>query len=205
MNTLLLGRLPREIKGVAISPDFRNMIRVEMLLTDNKLPLETRLYMALNQLYPKIPGNAQEAIEGLFWFYSRGESKKNPEGQERGRRAYDFSQDAGLIYSAFFASYGINLPDVDFMHWWEFLALFEGLPEETLIKRVMYWRTCDMTKLKGAELKHVREMRSRFALRTDGDIQKKSIEEIERETIEHYKHRIELAKKKQAEKSRTNQ
>ena len=46
------------------------------------------------------------------------------------------------------------------------MALFEGLPETTLIQRVIYWRTADTTGMSKTERKHVMRMRNLFALKT---------------------------------------
>lgn len=104
----------------------------------------------------------------LTWFYSRGELEGASAGQEGGKpapRAFDFDQDANLIYAAFYAAYGISLTTVEFLHWWEFMALLEGLPENTLLKRIMYYRTVDINELSKAERKHVKRMKQLFALK----------------------------------------
>ena len=40
-------------------------------------------------------------------------------------------------------------------------------PEDTLIKRVMYWRTVNLSELPKEARKHVRKMRSLFALQAE--------------------------------------
>ena len=105
-------------------------------------------------------------MEGLAWFLSPGGLRHGQRNQQRpGRRnptapAFDYEQDANLIYAAFYATYGISLTTVEFLHWWEFLALFEGLPEDTLIKRVMYWRTVNLSQLPKEERKQVQKCAS---------------------------------------------
>lgn len=63
-------------------------------------------------------------------------------------RAYDFEQDAEMIYAGFYAAYGISLTTVDFLHWWEFMALLMGLPDTTQMGRIMYYRTVDLSQVK---------------------------------------------------------
>lgn len=168
MSILLLDGLPEEYEGIPISADFRNMIQVDLILHDPAISEVEKTAAALYQLYPEIPGDIHKAVEGLVWFYSRGDVSGN--GRDKGvkkapKKAFDFEQDANLIYAAFYATYGISLTTVDFLHWWEFMALFEGLPETTLMQRVIYWRTADLADLSKHEKKHVQKMRKVFALK----------------------------------------
>lgn len=173
MNLLLINGLPEEYEGIPISPDFRNMIQVDLILREKGVSDTEKTMAALGQLYPQIPDDLELALEGLAWFFSRGDSgtgkenNKGPDGGTPPPRAFDYEQDANLIYAAFYATYGISLTTVEFLHWWEFLALFEGLPEDTLIKRVMYWRTVNLSQLPKEERKHVRKMRQLFALKSE--------------------------------------
>ena len=54
--------------------------------------------------------------------------------------AYDFELDADLIYSAFLGQYGIDLMEVEDLHWHKFLALFKGLNGSTRLREVMGYR-----------------------------------------------------------------
>ena len=197
MNTLITGGLPQEIDGVPITPDFRNMLRVQAILDDQGLDQTQKFAQMLDRLYPEWPDDPVKAFEGLAWFFNRGQPRDEDQPRAaKQRKAYDFTQDASLIFSAFFATYGMSLANIAFLHWWEFLALFEGLPEDTLIKKVMYWRTCDISKLSKEEKKHVLEMRKHFAI-SRSETERKSIEEIERETHAYYERRIALARERQ--------
>lgn len=55
MNILLEEGLPEEIDGIPISPDYRNMVRFELLLQEKDMPEAERLYLGLTQLWPEIP------------------------------------------------------------------------------------------------------------------------------------------------------
>lgn len=194
MNILLLNGLPEEYEGIPISPDYRNMIQVDMILRDPDLSDADKVAAALDQLYPEIPGDITKAINGLGWFFMRGQTDSGKEGGRTPQRAFDFEQDANLIYAAFYATYGISLTTVDYLHWWEFMALFEGLPESTLIKRVIYWRTADLTSLPKEERRRVQKMRRLFALKQT-DAPPLSVEEVNRQTMERVAKRFEMAEK----------
>lgn len=168
MSLLLLDGLPEEYEGIPISADFRNMIQVDLILHDPDMSEVEKTTAALYQLYPEIPGDIRKAVEGLVWFYARGNAAgdgKDKTVKKTPKKAFDFEQDANLIYAAFYATYGISLTTVEFLHWWEFMALFEGLPETTLMQRVIYWRTADVAGLPKHEKNHVLKMRKTFALK----------------------------------------
>jgi hypothetical protein len=170
MNILLYDGLPEDYKGIPLSTDFRNMINVDLLLQEEEGDESKRFYLALHQLYEDIPKDTNKALEGLMWFYSRGKSVTGDSSDESPEKGFSFSQDANLIYSAFFNTYGLSLSTVEYLHWWEFMALFEGLPEDTMIKRVMYWRTVDLDDpdMSKTERKHIQKMRKLFALKVTG-------------------------------------
>lgn len=168
MSILLLDGLPEEYEGIPISADFRNMIQVDLILHDPAINETEKTIAALYQLYPDLPGDIHKAVEGLVWFYTRGDAVgdgKDSGTKKATKKAFDFEQDTNLIYAAFYATYGISLTTVDFLHWWEFMALLEGLPETTLLQRVIYWRTVDVNGLPKHEKKHVLKMRKTFALK----------------------------------------
>jgi hypothetical protein len=168
VNILLLDGLPEEYEGIPISADFRNMIQVDLIMQEEGVEKSEKTLACLYQLYPDMPLDIHKAIAGLEWFFARGESASEEKAKGSKKNdpvAFSFEQDAGLIYAAFYSAYGISLTTIDFLHWWEFMALFEGLPEDTMLRRVMYWRTADLTGMSKNERKHVQKMRSLFALK----------------------------------------
>ena len=195
MSILQFTGLPEEYEGYELSTDFRNMINVEMLMHDEALNTFRRNLRMLQQLYPVIPEDADKAIAGLLWFFSRGENEGDGGGAQsskKPKRSYDFEQDADHIYASFCAAYGIRLTEIEYMHWWEFLALFHGLPEDTPMRRIMYYRTVDVSKVSKSEKKHVLEMKKLFALksRKAKELEHMTIEELNRKTMEYYDERI---------------
>lgn len=201
MNLLLLDGLPEEYEGIPLSADFRNMIQVDLILREQGVSDAEKTLAALNQLYPEIPADLELAVRGLEWFFSRGESGNAEPGTEPETakekkpqpRAVDFDQDANLIYAAFYAAYGISLTTVDFLHWWEFMALLEGLPEQTLLRQVMYWRTADLSELPKEERRHVLKMRKRFALKEPAK-ERFNVAQLERKTKADLARRYEQAR-----------
>lgn len=54
--------------------------------------------------------------------------------------ALDYEIDGDLIYSAFLGQYGIDLLEVEELHWHKFLALIRGLNDATKLREVMGYR-----------------------------------------------------------------
>lgn len=50
------------------------------------------------------------------------------------------------------------------MHWFRFRALFAALPEDTLMAKIMGWRSADLADYEGSMLEHYAELKERFAL-----------------------------------------
>ena len=54
--------------------------------------------------------------------------------------ALDYELDSDLIYSAFLGQYGIDLFEIDELHWHKFLALLRGINDSTRLREVMGYR-----------------------------------------------------------------
>lgn len=52
--------------------------------------------------------------------------------------------DGALIYSSFIQSYGIDLYDTEYMHWWKFNALLADVSKDCRFSKVMEYRTIDL-------------------------------------------------------------
>lgn len=185
MSMLLAGGLPKEYEGILLKTDFRNMLQVDILWHETEYDAQVKTAMALEQLYGEIPKDIVKAIEGLNWFYVCGklqtEEQTGASAQRQINRPFSFSQDAALIYAAFYATYNINLTTISYLHWWEFMALFEALPDETTIRRVMYWRTADLNAVGKTERKHIIKMRGVYALKGPKR-EPMTVEELEQQT-----------------------
>lgn len=53
---------------------------------------------------------------------------------------FDYELDSDLIYAAFLGQYGVDLIDIEYLHWHKFLALFKGLSDSTVLSKVMGYR-----------------------------------------------------------------
>ena len=125
--------------------------------------------------YPKNYLYADDFLQAIIQFYS-GFPKAENETQRKKKQkhkenpkppSFDFAYDANYIYCSFLSFYGINLQATEYMHWWEFLVLFEGLmmSENTSVNFVVGVR---QTKIKPStpkeEKKRIQTLQKDFAL-----------------------------------------
>lgn len=156
---ILIDLLPDHvtIKGVEyeINSDFRTSILFELLMQDKNISEEEKLISAIELYYKEVPGDLNEAINKIIWFYTCGKDAQSYKGTGKGKniQVYSFEHDAEYIYSAFLDQYRINLQQVDYLHWWEFKAMFKGLTEEKEIVKIMGYRSVDINKIKDKEQK----------------------------------------------------
>lgn len=146
-----------EIRGIKypIDTDFRTWISFEKKISteSEEESVKTMLTFAVNANLPI----CRESFDEILSFFMCG--KKIEENNDKNKSAssnnseiaVDFIADEALIYAAFKAQYGIDLRK-DCLHWWDFIALFNGLTEEHLICKIMSYRTIDLDKVD----KHIR-------------------------------------------------
>lgn len=171
-----------EIDGTEYKLDlsFDNVLRLFDLLQDDELTyitkVETGLIMLIGtdldypiekkaeifkQLFESTVGKDIESnipvdIEG------------NPMPMPKKERHYCFKQDAKYIYASFLQCYNIDLYQMHGkLHWDTFKALLEGLSEDTVFKRIVDIRTCDLPSGKGTskQREHMIKLKKLYALK----------------------------------------
>lgn len=166
---LLVDKLPTEYRGLKVDTNFRSFILFELLMQDNEIKKEDKIALALNIFYKDPITDLKTAIDGILWFYSMGESenkKNNGKGtKERSKVVYSYEHDAKYIYSAFLDQYGVDLNEIDDLHWFKFKAMFEGLKSENKICEIMGYRAIDLNKIKDKEeRKRYKKLKQEWAL-----------------------------------------
>lgn len=165
---LLLDKLPTEHEGLKIDTNFRSFVLFELLMQDNNVDVEDKIALALNIFYKEMPADLKKAIDVILWFYARGDtSKKSGKKEEKSGkdRIYSFEHDANDIFSAFWHDYRIDLNEVEYLHWWKFKSLFEGLNDENKICKIMGYRAVDLSKIKDKDRRNkYKKLKSTYAL-----------------------------------------
>jgi hypothetical protein len=132
MSNVLTDQLPNELnvhgKKHKINSDFRTCLRIILAWEDNELAALEKSEIMLLNLYQKMPDDIPDAIEQATLFMNGGEV--GVEGGGEPVRLFSFDKDANLIYSAFRKTHNIDLSNQE-LHWFQFLALFMDLGQNT--------------------------------------------------------------------------
>lgn len=146
---------------VPIETDFRRGIRCDLLLRDGTLSDRARLWGVLCLFYERqsIPTDIPAAMRAIIWFLRGGESERHTHralshaaegGAPVNKRLFDYQIDSKYIYAAFLDQYGIDLQDIDYLHWWKFRAMFAGLRGDHELMRIMGYRAVNLSAIKNA-------------------------------------------------------
>lgn len=160
-----------------INSNFRTAILFEILMDDNTVDDKNKGIQALKLFFPELPRTEKEvteSVEKMLWFYRCGKEpneymrqkeKKMQESEKTESRIYDFNYDDDYIYAAFTQQYGINLSAIQYMHWWEFRALFKSLTNQTEFVKIMEYRGMEITSdMTDKEKNFYKKMKSVYAL-----------------------------------------
>lgn len=154
MSNIILEELPHETEaGLRIRTDFRESIKFELLMQDNKIEELDKIAIAINLYYYEAPKDIQQAIDGMLWFYRCGKEIKASQNEKENNQIYSYEFDDALIYGAFMSQYNIDLNEIEYLHWWKFKAMFENLKEDNKIVEIMGYRAMDLEKIKDKDEK----------------------------------------------------
>lgn len=119
-----------EIDGIdyPINTDYRAALRIIMAFEDGELTDYERQVILLSGLYPEVPPHLTGALEKARLFLNGGETGESD--TPTGPRVYSWAKDANFIYAAFKQTHNIDLQNAR-LHWWQFLALFMDLGQDT--------------------------------------------------------------------------
>ena len=173
-SNILLDKLPQYTpQGLKIRTDFRESIKFELLMQDKNIKEEDKIKQALVLYYYNLDKikDIKQAIEDLLWFYKCGkventlEENEKEEAKEGKKQIYSYEFDDEYIYSAFMEQYRIDLNSINYMHWWKFRALLNGLNENIQFVKIMGYRAMNLSKIKDKETKaNYRKLKRIYAL-----------------------------------------
>lgn len=145
-------------KEIGIVTDFREIIRLIDMLKDATLSPNVKIHF-IGQYFYERPDNLSLAIEELTAFIAMEQFRDREdktvqleteisEDELQEKNLFSFEVDYPYIFSAFLHDYGINIRTIQYMHWWEFRMLFDGLSEDTEIKQRIMYRNIDPGTIK---------------------------------------------------------
>lgn len=126
-------------KPFLINTDFRIWLKVDEILKNPDWTLMDIAFVVKDLTVLDLFQFESQIQEQLLNFYLNPNSTPNVNELSNSDVVVDYKEDGEYIYSAFIQAYGIDLLDAD-MHWHKFLALFRGLPDSTLLVKIMGYR-----------------------------------------------------------------
>ena len=169
MMNFLFESLPRVVNvngaDVPIITDFREWIKFYDMLHDKKLSDSEKFFFLLSY-YKQDPGvrSVPEFMSPLIDFFTMRNALKSDDtdlsdtdealndGSSSDRSAkkslYDFKIDSRFIISGFLQDYNIDLLNVEYLHWWHFRILLDGLSSRTEFKQRIMYRNANPAEIK---------------------------------------------------------
>lgn len=172
-KNILLDRLPQYTgKGLKLRTDFRESIKFELLMQDNKIDEQTKIIQSLKLYYYDLSKitDIKQAINDILWFYACGKQNMNVDKNKKentynNKQIYSYEFDDEYIYSAFMEQYKIDLNSIKYLHWWKFKALMNSLNENTQFVKIMGYRAIDLSKIKDKDIKlNYKKLKKQYAL-----------------------------------------
>ncbi|MCL2772358.1 MAG: bacteriophage Gp15 family protein [Oscillospiraceae bacterium] len=172
MSRFLLYQKKEKVFPTNANADFRNILRIFAILRDNKINQYKRIKKAVEWFGAPPNSSADEFIEAFFEFVNPQTTTVNnfaceiygtpfQKGALGDEPQFDFDFDAEEIYASFISEYGIDLIEIDFLHWYKFKILLENLSSESAFKKKIELRFMDLSDYKNyngyAEMTSVKE------------------------------------------------
>ena len=138
-----------------IITDFREYIRLlDMLKCEELSGLQKRIFLG-EYFLSDVPVD-EEAISALTSFVTmemleeKTDEDEEDEAEQRSpqKNLFSYEIDYPFILSGFLRDYRIDLETVEYLHWWKFRMLFDGLSEDTEIKQRIMYRGINLSDIK---------------------------------------------------------
>lgn len=140
-NAILDARPEKIWPCIIDKTDFRQVLKFFRLLDDPDLSETEKYYYMLKIFFTAPPKDAPEKVlDAILDFIACGKrDKESGEGSGSGAQTFCWNADAGRIFASFWQVYKIDLRKVK-MHWWAFNELFQNLPEDSAVMKVIELR-----------------------------------------------------------------
>ena len=159
-----------------ILTDFREWLRFAEMISDTALDESVRVSMMGLWLTPE-PERITQAIRDAVFAFFRADAlrleKQQPENEDRDETesdtvrppVFDWKIDAKFLLGDFRRYYGIDLLNTAYLHWWEFRALTEALPDDSQCMKRIAYRSANLSEIKDKhERKRIAKIQRQIAL-----------------------------------------
>ena len=144
-------------KTYPLRTDFKVWLKFHSIVTDKKrTPAEKSTDAILccfdSKRCKRLPDTVADTMAVLLQFFSACTKEERGKNIPKSDKVFDFTEDAEYIYSSFFQEYGIDLAKSS-MHWYRFLALLNGLSENTKLRKIIAWRGVNLSDIKDPKMR----------------------------------------------------
>lgn len=165
-----------------INTDFKMALKCEKVAQDENIDDTERALAIIYYLFGdeglSNPKDYEELLKKSVLYLGCGKEQLDNKEQPD----MDFEQDKQYIKASFYTDYNIpNIYDSN-MHWYDFVALMNGLKEDCVLNRVREIRNYDTSQIKDPKtLTQILKQKEAVALRTkEQEMTKEQIESYER-------------------------
>jgi len=161
-------------KSYPVKTDFKVWLKFHQIITDKHKSSAEKSALCILCCFDrvrckKLPDTCFDALYALLTFFSGDAAPDKGKKSVKREKVFDFTEDAGYIYSAFFQEYGIDLSKCS-MHWYRFLALLNSLSESTQLRKIIAWRSVNLSEIKDPKRRDFyRKMKDFYRLSQDGN------------------------------------
>lgn len=143
-------------EDVAIITDFREYIRLLDMLKCEELNAMQKTTFLAQYFLDEIEVDTEAILALTAFVVMNSDSDEADPDEEEGeivesrskKNLFSYEIDYPFILSGFLRDYGIDLEMVEYLHWWKFRMLFDGLSEDTEIKQRIMYRSIDLSDIK---------------------------------------------------------
>lgn len=154
MYNPFVDNLPTEYKGIELKTDFKQVFKFFALQEDDDFDEQEKAYATINIFFDGLQEVIdQEVFDFLGWYIRAGEEPSD----SNEKQIFDWLEDSEYLYSAFYQTYKIDLLNVK-MHWWQFLSLYKGLPDNTKLAYIIQTRATKVPKRDKYNADYVNEL-----------------------------------------------
>ena len=149
--------------------DFREYIKLLELLRDETVDEIEKYYLVMEWFLDIPEGSFEQCLNGLASFMTMNVDQKETEDYkedgEKESKVLSYTQDAPYILSGFLECYGIDLETIEYMHWWKFQMLINGMNEKCELKKRMNYRSINADEIKDkSERNRIKKIQRQIAI-----------------------------------------
>ena len=137
-------------RKVKINTDYRIALACLRAIEDDEINDIERAFAVTSLLFGEDTEiiDMEEALKKASYFLCCGKDNKKLNAEEI---VMDFEQDEEYIRTSIRTDFGINLNEVEYLHWWEYNELIHGLTEKCILSKIINIRTMDESDYKDAK------------------------------------------------------